>query len=438
MDKMIVSKYVLIFEKNNTYLLFNSKNRSFLELTKELYEELLAFRDGRSSLILEEAELVEQLTDLGVLTTKEEDQAFLDEIILRHNILYYSKDLMSITLAPTIACNLRCPYCFEKSKPKGIISKETCDKVVEFIKRNQTTASLDLTWFGGEPLLAIDRIAYFLEKLRENNITLSSHSIVTNATLLKGKALEVFEKYPLNSIQITLDGIKEHHDKLRVYSSGKGSYDEIIANLDEFIKRNPKTLISIRVNTGTHNANDFAEIKSLIHNRYPTAKNIMVYPGILKGDNDCGDMSNFFSSKDLSVFHTSLQNETEKVTIPESTCKGCIANMLNGYVIGPRGEIYKCWEDIGIKEREIGSVIDDRCNNAKLFQQYMLHGSFINDKQCHQCSLLSICSGGCARSRLANVFEGKHQIICDHYNLEHCHSLKNILYLYYLEYCKQD
>ena len=65
---------------------------------------------------------------------------------------------MRLTLVPTIACNLRCPYCFEKSKPKGVISNETCDKIIDFIKRDKRNPCLDLNWFGGEPLLAINQI----------------------------------------------------------------------------------------------------------------------------------------------------------------------------------------------------------------------------------------------------------------------------------------
>lgn len=38
----------------------------------------------------------------------------------------------------------------------------------------------------------------------------------------------------------------------------------------------------------------------------------------------------------------------------------CTATSLYGYVIGPKGEIYKCWEDVGIKEKEIGSVLDGK------------------------------------------------------------------------------
>lgn len=162
---MIVSKYVLLFEQDNMYFLFNSKNNSFLELNKDLYEELLSFKKGEDSFLLEDDAIVKSLVDLGVLTTDIDDQSFLDGIILKQNIWSYSRQIMNLTIAPTIQCNLRCPYCFEVSKPKSIISYEICNDIFEFIKRNSDNSFVNLTWFGGEPLLAIDRMEYILQRL---------------------------------------------------------------------------------------------------------------------------------------------------------------------------------------------------------------------------------------------------------------------------------
>ena len=430
---MIVSKYVLLFEQDNMYFLFNSKNNSFLELNKDLYEELLSFKKGEDSFLLEDDAIVKSLVDLGVLTTDIDDQSFLDGIILKQNIWSYSRQIMNLTIAPTIQCNLRCPYCFEVSKPKSIISYEICNDIFEFIKRNSDNSFVNLTWFGGEPLLAIDRMEYILQRLELNNIKINFHSIITNATLLRGKVLDVFERFPLNHIQITFDGVKDNHDKLRVYPTGKGSFDVIMCNLDEFVVRCPSSFISIRVNVGKHNSHDYFEFKETIARRYPKAANIYVYPGILRGDNDCGYKTNFFSTKELSTFHTSLSRNDGNVFFPTSICKGCIATQSNSFVIGPKGELYKCLEDIGIREREIGSVVDDKFRNSSLFKRYMIHGTFVNDKRCLGCSILPICSGGCPRSRLENKFDGGKNTLCDHYILENRQSLKEMLFQYYLQ-----
>jgi len=410
-----------------------------MELTEDLYEKLITMQKTGKSSLLEDKDIVDKLTESGILTTKLEDQSFLDEIILKHNRQFYSKDTMDLTILPTITCNLKCPYCYETSKPKGVISKKTCDKIIEFIKKRiKHEPRLNLGWSGGEPLLGIDKMEYLLNSIKENGIKLLSHSIVTNATLLKGKALDVFEKFPLDDIQVTFDGIQERHDKLRIHHNDKGTFDEILKNLDEFVVRFPKTDINIRVNIGTHNSEDFIVLKEFFHKRYPENKNIIVYPGILAGGKGYGYNSHFFSSNQLSDFHTSLLNKNKKVELPSHECKGCVANYLNGFVIGPKGELYKCWEDAGKKEREIGSIIDGYFSNYTLYQQYMLHGSFIDDKRCLDCGLLPICEGGCSFKRIENKFEGKRNNLCDHYKLKNGQSLKKLLYLCYQQQTQLD
>ena len=44
---------------------------------------------------------------------------------------------------------------------------------------------------------------------------------------------------------------------------------------------------------------------------------------------------------------------------PNNVCNLCSANSSSSFVIGPNGELYKCWEDVGKRSMIIGSVLDD-------------------------------------------------------------------------------
>lgn len=80
-------------------------------------------------------------------------------------------------------------------------------------------------------------------------IPIRAHSIITNGYYFTKKAIELFKEYPLDSIQITLDGRKERHDSIRKMKiSGKGSFDQIISNIDNIVKELPSTKVRIRVN----------------------------------------------------------------------------------------------------------------------------------------------------------------------------------------------
>ena len=45
--------------------------------------------------------------------------------------------------------------------------------------------------------------------------------------------------------------------------------------------------------------------------------------------------------------------------LPQPQAVGCAATSVNTFVIGPSGELYKCWVDVGRKEKIIGSIYDD-------------------------------------------------------------------------------
>ena len=63
-----------------------------------------------------------------------------------------------LTINPTLACNFACPYCFEKQHPDIFMNGTIENKIINFINLHKGAKILDVTWFGGEPLLAFDRI----------------------------------------------------------------------------------------------------------------------------------------------------------------------------------------------------------------------------------------------------------------------------------------
>lgn len=61
---------------------------------------------------------------------------------------------MSLIIAPTLDCNFRCPYCFEDLK-KIYMTKGTVNAIKNFVRnkiKNGVT-NLNVSWYGGEPLL---------------------------------------------------------------------------------------------------------------------------------------------------------------------------------------------------------------------------------------------------------------------------------------------
>lgn len=76
----------------------------------------------------------------------------VDLIRLRYNESLHSAGFLSLTLLPTIWCNLDCPYCFEFKKPL-FMSEEVERGIVEWVRREFShKRKIHIAWFGGEPL----------------------------------------------------------------------------------------------------------------------------------------------------------------------------------------------------------------------------------------------------------------------------------------------
>lgn len=80
----------------------------------------------------------------------------------------------------------------------------------------------------------------------------------------------------------------------------------------------------------------------------------------------------------------------------------CGAQTLNNYVIDADGFMYKCWEDIGIKERAIYNLNDKKINNVLVEADYIIKSQSMFDKVCKNCFMFIGCQGGCPRHALEN------------------------------------
>ena len=146
----------------------------------------------------------------------------LDEFQLiksRHYLTRFSKEnALGLTIIPTHACNFRCPYCFEADKKykNDKMSEEVMDAILALIdSKLRENGVLSISWFGGEPLLALD----IIEKLQGRILELSKRkcfsvysSIVTNGYLLTNHVAKKLLDLQIKAIQITLDGDRETHD----------------------------------------------------------------------------------------------------------------------------------------------------------------------------------------------------------------------------------
>lgn len=237
---MIYSRYnILAHSEKYGYLLLNTRTMFFSAVGADVANKLQAMvneRHGEYPCLDVSENILETLQSAKVLVTNtnEDDDYFNVKKFLRYKKAF-SQNGLGIVLVPTFACNFRCPYCYEDSLPHTTIEDKTLNDIINFIHK-LGQKNLSLCWHGGEPLLAFPKIRKFIDLVNQNDIQLIQHFMVSNGYLLDQEKCTFFNQTNLGTIQITLDGDRELHDKTRILASGKGTFDKIVDNVLKFRK----------------------------------------------------------------------------------------------------------------------------------------------------------------------------------------------------------
>lgn len=416
--RYLISKYAYFFTSSKgEFLAYCSRSNSFMKLSKALYEYLYNAKKSNAQIDNIDDALFNHLKKNKLVVTDTEDQDFLLKHQYEEDQVTFHSSSLGLVLVPTLGCNFDCPYCFEEGKKPSRMSDEVINQLIDFILKHKEAKNLGITWYGGEPLLCFDIIRKIMDMIRSKlSIPIHGHSIVTNGYYFTQEVIDFFKDNPLDMIQITLDGLRERHDSIRkLKKSGKGSFDVLIANMDCILKELPDTLLSVRVNVEKSNIQDYYVLESYLSDRWKGC-NVNIHPGFLRIDDQnrkclsCDAIDRWQAHEML--FDMRTRGKSKKSIYPVlSKGNGCCATVTNSYIIGPTGEIYKCWNDVSNEDRIIGYINQNNLTNPNLYYRYVIGSKWYHNKECIDCFFLPICNGTCAYYRLRNKYEeGKYNL----------------------------
>ena len=240
------------------------------------------------------------------------DDACDETLILRNNLLRsrYGGNTYGITIAPTLGCNFDCIYCYEQNHLDYTkMSEETQNKVIGLIqaKIDSGIKGLSVTWYGGEPLLAIDVIEELSSRIISmcDDAKISYHAdLITNGYLLNREVAKKLQEFRVKTIQVTVDGPKDIHDTRRFLQGKKPTFERIIKNLTENVDVLPD--IALRVNVDKDNIGRVEEVKALFSDEKLREK-IHVYIAMvdaINGTYDKGECLSIeqFAALDLNFY----------------------------------------------------------------------------------------------------------------------------------------
>ncbi|PYG87228.1 uncharacterized protein LY28_02366 [Ruminiclostridium sufflavum DSM 19573] len=402
--KYISSRYnVLIPLKEERVLAYNSLTGSLALWEKEdsacYYDTINGTGEDESSVLLI------QLLHCGFIIKKDYDELFALE--KEYRMHRYDRSSMILTIAPTMACNFGCDYCFQgKDKPTEEMSIEVQDAIVELIRNAASSISrLHIAWYGGEPLIkpsVINALSKRVIEICSRHRIRYDSMIVTNGYMLDLNSAKLLYEAKVNLIQITLDGPADYHDTRRTLLSGAPTFNRIVNNIKDFIDIVPIT-VNIRVNIDYRNKSGIEELlDSLRETGLSNKINLKLYfapiEAITSGCHNIAEQS--MTKSEYGLLEAELFSKAYKyglVNLPyPPRFKGtCAATRPRGFVIIPNGDVHKCWDTVSLPERKIGTVFEPDYLDTD--QTHCWHKwSPFEYETCRSCILLPVCAGACA------------------------------------------
>jgi uncharacterized protein len=282
------------------------------------------------------------------------------------------------------------------------MSDDTIGQLIEFIKAKFTSdkKTLNIDFYGGEPLLSKGPIKYISEALqaftRERGAEYA-FTLVTNGSLFTRKVAEELAPVGLRAIKVTLDGPAEIHNRYRPFRTGAGSFDVIVRNLKETCD-----IVKIGIGGNFDSGNyekfipllDYLEKEGLTPDRVSQVKfsPVMKRPA---GDTSPADyVDGCMSINEPWLFKADLLLREEVLRrgypMPKLLPMPCQVEITDTYVVNFDGAIYKCPTFIGRRGYEIGNLKDGITDYREAYRL-----DIWKNEKCLECEYLPLCFGGC-------------------------------------------
>ena len=406
------SQFNIIRKIDDDTIIWNSRTGAVAKLDNEVLHYLI----NPANTILAD-NTVKLLAENGFIVPYESNEA--EEIIANAKDATMNADGLYYVIAPTLACNYRCTYCFENGRTiYTSMTPEIAAAVVKFIEaailKRKRTDYLHINWFGGEPLLQIETI----KKLSMDLIALCRKykiqyraSIVTNGRFLDKSTAELLRSIKINRVQISVDGTEKHYCERKQASAQ--DYKVTLNN----IKSAADVLhnIVVRINTSHGDFTEAYKLTKLLLTDYQLNGKIKISCANTYEGTQEDRMREYpiYASQEES-FRNIFGKEYSKNSYhgPRSRARRMTCGLVcrDRFCIGPEGELYKCEHHFGQSDHIVGTIFGER--NPELIEEFENADlQTLNGGECKRCSVFPVCLGGCPN----HTMKGENPFDCEAY-----------------------
>lgn len=415
-------------ESSSTFsILYNTfhDHRIVIENTDFNITDFFQKIEQRVELNESEKETANTFFEMGILLSDEVDerQLFDDWYV---NKIQNASGRLSLIVLTTLACNLRCPYCYEKDQLDNSknMSLETANQLIDWVKaeaRRKAVDEVEIIYFGGEPLMNKKIVFHMSEALQNFCHTYGikyQGSMVSNGVLMTPSVAKELRRVGLTFAKITLDGDQATHDTTRITESGRGSFDKIFYNLehanDDLSEGEEPMTFMIGGNFSPKTYDGFFPLLDRLANATfrPYIKNINLKP--VQNVSSTAHDDSITTPCDVVCFDE--DNTTRMIQLREEiTRRGlpaldglnlgpCDFYRGDSYTVGIQGGIYPCIAFVDNEKAAIGNVKEHtpKITHLKTHQKWLDTKPWTDD--CYNCSFLPVCTGGCRATAASNGY----------------------------------
>ena len=324
--------------------------------------------------------------------------------------------LKALCLHVSHDCNLRCGYCFAGTGHFGgqrsLMSPETGRAAIDFLLAHSGgRRNLEIDFFGGEPLLALDTVKKTVDYARAREKDAGKHfrfTLTTNGLLLDGETIAYLNE-TMDNLVLSADGRPETHDALRKTTDRKGSY-AVVMPAYRALTADRRGSYFIR-GTFTHRNPDFVE--DLLHLADEGFASLSLEPVVLPGGHKLAitneDVPVILAAYERLAAHMLAWQDDPaftffhfEVDLQQGPCvykriRGCGAGVEYAAVT-PDGDLYPCHQFVGKEMYRLGSLREGivRTDISDSFAALNIR----TKPDCAACWAKYYCSGGCVASNL--------------------------------------
>lgn len=317
-------------------------------------------------------------------------------------------------------CNLRCRYCYGGDGAYGAsqalqswgVAKTAVDQLVAGAKKQRL---LNITFFGGEPLLNLElikRVIAYGESLAPVTGKRFAYSITTNGTLLDEPTVDFLIGKRVK-ILLSFDGTRRIQDSHRPFANGSGS-GACVINAMALLRRR-----GISIRTRATVTDDMATAQTLDQmerecREYgvgslalsPVDARRPLPPGMQVSETAADTLQSLIEGR-LQSDVAALRSGCASTSLIDS-CRSWLSRLVRGRPAGIRrcgacfgmsavatdGAIFPCHRFVGMTEYQIGHIAEGgRCIDA--VQRLLSSADEALSHRCSTCVASTLCGGDC-------------------------------------------